>query len=475
MKLQHCILLCLLLSLTSCWTLIATAVATSKPVETTQVVYTTHVTTPAPKNVTTTTLAVTSYNTDWSFYLDLHAVAAAFAEARSVQEFENMLNSSRYMINNLDLNGDGYIDYLRVLETRQGYYPAYLIQACVAPSLVQDVATLVVERRASALYVEVVGDPYLYGYNYIVRPVFVNRPPLWDVLGKPSYTPWCSPYHYGSFPSHYQCTKPVYLTHYQAYVNTYLKNHHYCHVCDYPPHVFYKDYHVLVNPHSRNDYRNQHPDKSFERRVNPNATSRNIRNAGDLRSDTQSRQVTSESKNTTTTTTTTTTTPSRTGQTTTPSRTNQTTTSTQTTQTSTPTRTGQTTTPSRTTQTTTSTKTNQTTTSSRVNQTTTTTTTTTKTGSNTSRTSSTTVKEGTPTRVSTTVKTTSPTTTVQTKVNKSGTTRTTVKTTNTSKSTSVSAPTTSRTTRATTTERPATSTTNTQSSRTSRTTSGGTR
>ena len=470
MKLQHCILLCLLLSLTSCWTLIATAVATSKPVETTQVVYTTHVTTPAPKNVTTTTLAVTSYNTDWSFYLDLHAVAAAFAEARSVQEFENMLNSSRYMINNLDLNGDGYIDYLRVLETRQGYYHAYLIQACVAPSLFQDVATLVVERRASALYVEVVGDPYLYGYNYIVRPVFVNRPPLWDVLGKPSYTPWCSPYHYGSFPSHYQRTKPVYLTHYQAYVNTYLKNHHYCHMCDYPPHVFYKDYHVLVNPHSRNDYRNQHPDKSFERRVNPNATSRNIRNAGDLRSDTQSRQVTSESKNTTTTTTTT---PSRTGQTTTPSRTNQTTTSTQTTQTSTPTRTGQTTTPSRTTQTTTSTKTNQTTTSSRVNQTTTTTTT--KTGSNTSRTSSTTVKEGTPTRVSTTVKTTSPTTTVQTKVNKSGTTRTTVKTTNTSKSTSVSAPTTSRTTRATTTERPATSTTNTQSSRTSRTTSGGTR
>ena len=470
MKLQHCILLCLLLSLTSCWTLIATAVATSKPVETTQVVYTTHVTTPAPKNVTTTTLAVTSYNTDWSFYLDLHAVAAAFAEARSVQEFENMLNSSRYMINNLDLNGDGYIDYLRVLETRQGYYHAYLIQACVAPSLFQDVATLVVERRASALYVEVVGDPYLYGYNYIIRPVFVNRPPLWDVLGKPSYTPWCSPYHYGCFPSHYQRTKPVYLTHYQAYVNTYLKNHHYCHMCDYPPHVFYKDYHVLVNPHSRNDYRNQHPDKSFERRVNPNATSRNIRNAGDLRSDTQSRQVTSESKNTTTTTTTT---PSRTGQTTTPSRTNQTTTSTQTTQTSTPTRTGQTTTPSRTTQTTTSTKTNQTTTSSRVNQTTTTTTT--KTGSNTSRTSSTTVKEGTPTRVSTTVKTTSPTTTVQTKVNKSGTTRTTIKTTNTSKSTSVSAPTTSRTTRATTTERPATSTTNTQSSRTSRTTSGGTR
>lgn len=432
MKIQQYILLGLLVNLTSCWTLIATVVP-DKPVVPTQTVYTTHVTTPTPKYVsTTTTLTVTSYSTDLSFYLDLQAVAAAFAEARSVQEFENLLNSSRYMINNLDLNGDGYIDYLRVLETRQGYYHALLIQACVAPSLFQDVATLVAERRSNALYVEVIGDPYLYGPNYIVRPVYVNRPPLWDAFGRPSYKPWCSPYHHGHWPSHYQRTKPVYLSHYQAYVNTYMKNHHYCHVCDYPSHIFYKDYHVMVKPHCRNDYRDQHPDKSFERRVNPNATSRNTYNARDLRNNTQSKQTTSETKNTTTETT-----PTRTGQTTT-----------------TPSRTGQTTTPTRTSQTTTSTKTN----------------------SNTSRTSSTTVKEGTPTRVSTTVKTTTPSTTVETKVNKSGTTRTTVKTTNTTKSTSVTTPNTTRNTRTTTTASPANrTTTNTQPSRNSRTSGAGTR
>ena len=414
MKLQHFVLLCLLLSLTSCWTLIATAVATARPIETTQVVYTTQVTTPAPKYVTTTVIAETSYHTDWSFYLDLHAVAAAFAEARSVQEFEILLNSSRYMINNLDLNGDGYIDYLRVIETRQGYYHAFLIQACIAPSLFQDVATLVVERRASTLYVEVIGDPYLYGHNYIVRPVFVNRPPLWDVFGRPSYRPWCSPYHYGYCPSHYHRTKPVYLSHYQAYVNTYLKNHHYCHVCDYPLHIFYNDYHYLVNPHRRNDYRDQHPDKSFERRVNPNATSRNIRNAGDLRTDAQVR-VNESNTNTTTTTT-----PSRTGQTT----------------------------PSRTTVTTTRT---------------------TKTGTNTSRTSSTTVKTGNTTTPTTTVRTTTPTTTVQTKVNKSGTTRTTIKTNNTNQTTRVSTSSTTRSTGTTTTNRTAVDGSSNQSSRTTRT------
>ena len=57
------------------------------------------------------------------------------------------------MINNLDLNGDGYIDYLRVLETHKGHYHAFLIQACIAPSLFQDVATLVAERRAGIVCV----------------------------------------------------------------------------------------------------------------------------------------------------------------------------------------------------------------------------------------------------------------------------------------------------------------------------------
>ena len=300
MKLQHAILLSLSFCLTGCWTLIGTVAPTEKTA-TTQIVYTTHVTTPAPKQVTTTTMAVTSFNTDLSFYLDLQAVAAAFAESRSVQEFEMLLNSNRYMINNLDLNGDGYIDYLRVLETRQGYFHAFLIQACIAPTLFQDVATLVAERRARNLYVEVIGDPYLYGYNYIVRPTFVNRPPLWDAFGRPTYVPWNSPYYYGNWPHHYQPLAPVYLTHYQAYVDTYMHNHHYCHVCDYPSHFFYNDYHHMTQPHRRNDYGRQHPDCSFEHRVVRHAASHDsntpIRNAGELRNQTHSRSRQTTSTN----------------------------------------------------------------------------------------------------------------------------------------------------------------------------------
>lgn len=295
------------ISLTGCWTRIYTVAPTVEPVAPVKTVYTTSVTTPTPKHTTVTTVTVTNYNNDWSFYLDLNAVAAAFAESRSVNEFEELLNSSRYMINNLDLNQDGWIDYLRVIETSRGYYHTMLIQACLGLGVFQDVATLIAERRADALYVEVVGDRYLYGSNYIVRPVFVKRPPLWDVYGRASYTVWVSPYHYGYYPSYYTRPKPIYLNHYQAYVTTYMKNHQYCHQCSYPTTVFYADYATMTCPNSRNDYATQHPNDSFEQRVTRTASNTNgvsVRNAGQLRTEVNKAAAKEDTKSSSTSTST---------------------------------------------------------------------------------------------------------------------------------------------------------------------------
>lgn len=287
--------------LTSCWTSIWTVAPTDEPVVPVKTVYTTTVTTPTPKHTTVTTVTVTNYNTDMSFYLDLNAVAAAFAESNSVKEFEQILNSSRYMINNLDLNCDGWVDYLRVIETRNGYYHALLIQACLAPGVFQDVATLVAERRADLLYVEVIGDRYLYGYNYIVRPVFVKRPPMWTTYGQANYAVWSSPYYWGYYPSYYTQPKPIYLNHYQAYVNTYMTNHHYCHHCEYPTTVFYTGYTTMTQPHHRNDYYSAHPEQSFENRVTRTieASKTNgvsVRNAGQLRTTVAKESAKTETK-----------------------------------------------------------------------------------------------------------------------------------------------------------------------------------
>ena len=385
--------------LTGCWTTIRTVsepvvVVREKPVVVSQPVqqptYVTTVTTPTPKVTTVTTFTVTNYNTDLCFSLDLNAVAAAFAESNSVREFEQILNSSRYMINNLDLNRDGWIDYIRVIETSRGYYHTLLLQACVGPSMFQDIATLVAERRPDVLYVEVIGDPYLYGYNYIVRPVFVRRPPMWNVYGHTTYAVWSSPYYYGYYPSYYTQPKPVVINHYQAYVTTYMTNHHYCHHCDYPSQPFYSGYTEMTQSHRRNDYGVQHPDNSFERRVTRTAASSgvSVRNAAQLRTEVEKSSARTSDKPSTST------------------RTSGTTTAT----------TSKTSTPAKSTTTSTSTRTSGTSTRT----------------SSTTSTSSTTTTTSTSTRTSgasTRTKTPTPGTTIDTRVNKSGTTRTTVKTT----------------------------------------------
>ena len=288
--------------LTGCWTTIRTVsepvvVVREKPVP--QPTYVTTVTTPSPKVTTVTTFTVTNYNTDLCFSLDLNAVAAAFAESNSVREFEQILNSSRYMINNLDLNRDGWIDYIRVIETSRGYYHTLLLQACVGPSMFQDVATIVAERRADLLYVEVIGDPYLYGYNYIVRPVFVKRPPMWNVYGHATYAVWSSPYYYGYYPSYYTQPKPVVINHYQAYVTTYMTNHHYCHHCDYPSKPFYSGYTEMTQSHRAAQLRTE-VEKSSARTSDKPSTS--TRTSGTTTATTS--KTTTQAKTSTTTTST---------------------------------------------------------------------------------------------------------------------------------------------------------------------------
>lgn len=246
-------------------------VAQPQPQPQPQVVYaqpvSTTVTYPRSQATRVTTIDVTPLTSDISLYLDLQAVAAAFAQANSVEEFEMILNSNSYMISNLDLNRDGFIDYLRVLETLDGRTHVILIQAVLAANIYQDVATLVVEMGYSTPYVQIIGAPYIYGTNYIIEPVYYKRPPLFDRFGRPNYAYWRSPYHWDYFPHHYGRHAPYHLGHYQAYVTTYMEHHHYCHDVHYVDHYHYGRYAEVARPMSRGDYAQQYPDQAFSRRT----------------------------------------------------------------------------------------------------------------------------------------------------------------------------------------------------------------
>ncbi|MDR1585012.1 MAG: hypothetical protein LBS07_02395, partial [Prevotellaceae bacterium] len=155
-------------------------------------------------------ITVEATNYDISYNLDLEAVATLFGEVNNLEEFENRLNDPQNQISNLDLNNDGYIDYLRVIETRDNKVNVVVLQAVLDMDVYQDVATVVVEKqRWNKVSVQIIGSPYLYGVNYIVEPAYAWTPPIYQVFRSRNYVVWRSPYYWGYYPTYYYYRQPA--------------------------------------------------------------------------------------------------------------------------------------------------------------------------------------------------------------------------------------------------------------------------
>ena len=69
-----------------------------------------------------------------------------FKQSSSLENFEKQLNDEKNNINNLDLNKDGKIDYLRVEDKMNGDIHAIIVQALISDSENQDVAIIEIEK-----------------------------------------------------------------------------------------------------------------------------------------------------------------------------------------------------------------------------------------------------------------------------------------------------------------------------------------
>ena len=223
------------------------------------------------------TITVTATSSDISENLDLKTLATLFGQAKDLEQFEQLLNNPDSAFSNLDLNGDGEVDYLRVIETADNNRHLVVIQAVLAKDIYQDVASIFVEKdEKNQITVQVVGDEYIYGENYIIEPVYIYRPVIYDWFWGPSWVCWHSPYYWGYYPHWwhpYHCIDPFlywdhcYWHHYHHPICTYRTVHHH--------HTHYRPMHDRVR---RNDFAQRHPDRSF---VTRNA-SRNMQNARQL-------------------------------------------------------------------------------------------------------------------------------------------------------------------------------------------------
>ena len=203
--------------------------------------------------------------------LDLQAVASVFGEVKNLEEFERILNDENEHLSNLDLNNDGYTDYLRVVESVEGNTHVITIQAALGNNIFQDVATIDVDRNYNnTSYVQVIGNPYFYGNNYIINPTYYGTPFYVDLFWSPFYSPYRSPYYWSYYPTYYNPWRPWPVNRYINHINVKrnVKN----------TYRYTNERRSTIAPNiqkqvRRDDFSSKQPERSFDAR-NKNMTNR---------------------------------------------------------------------------------------------------------------------------------------------------------------------------------------------------------
>ncbi|MEN8137381.1 MAG: hypothetical protein ABFR62_03035 [Bacteroidota bacterium] len=207
---------------------------------------------------------VEAKNEDISDNLDLKAVASVFGESKDLEDFEKRLNDPEARITNLDLNNDGVVDYLRVMETTKGNTHYIAIQSVIAKDQFQDVASIEVEKDSKGeTVVQVVGDVYMYGPNYIYQPVYVHPPVFFTFFWIATYNPWRSPWYWGYHPPYYHPWRPYPVYRYHSNVHVHINVNNVYNVTN----VRHSRNSINIqNNVRRNDFGNRHPNNSFQNR-----------------------------------------------------------------------------------------------------------------------------------------------------------------------------------------------------------------
>ena len=209
-------------------------------------------------------------NADISDNLDLEAVASIFGESDDVEDFEKRLNDPKIQINNLDLNADGEVDYLRVMETGSGNTHTLSIQSVLGKDQYQEVATIdVVKDKSKKTQVQVVGNVDMYGPNYYITPYYPVVPVFFSFFWMATYRPYYSPWYWGYHPPYWNPWRPYspYMYHNNVHVHVNVNNQY-----NYN-NIRINNNNININSNN-NSYFNNHPDKSFNKR-NPGVANKN--------------------------------------------------------------------------------------------------------------------------------------------------------------------------------------------------------
>ena len=159
-----------------------------------------------------------------------------FEKAASPEEFEKAINTEGNHVNNLDLNGDGDIDYVRVVDMMEDNVHVFVLQVPVSEKESQDIAVIELEKTGDeSAVIQIVGDEDIYGEEVIFEPEGTDEKdgrkgagPSVDLYGPdtyvvvnvwywpcvrfvyaPVYRPWVSPWRWRNYPVWWHPWRPV--------------------------------------------------------------------------------------------------------------------------------------------------------------------------------------------------------------------------------------------------------------------------
>lgn len=168
----------------------------------------------------------------------LQGAVDMFKKSASPEEFEKLINTADNHVNNLDLNGDGETDYVRVIGKMEKDMHAFILQVPVSESENQDIAVIEIEKTGDEeAMLQIIGDEDIYGEQVIVEPSdgtdgdddggamghgpsFIGykeyKPIVVNVWGwpsvrfiyRPAYTVWVSPFRWRMYPAWWKPWRP---------------------------------------------------------------------------------------------------------------------------------------------------------------------------------------------------------------------------------------------------------------------------
>jgi len=117
--------------------------------------------------------------------LDLYAVLDLFQKSKTIEEFEKTLNTEKTGINNLDLNLDKKVDFIKVETKQKDKDFTFILHVDVTEKEKQDVAVILVSKdKNDKVTMQIVGDKDLYGKDYVIEP----KPATPAATANPGYT-----------------------------------------------------------------------------------------------------------------------------------------------------------------------------------------------------------------------------------------------------------------------------------------------